>query len=288
MKKNLLLSSIFAVFLLVAQISIAQVETPRPSPGATLSQTVGLTDFEINYSRPGAKGRTIFGDLVPYGEVWRTGANSSTKIMFDMDITFGGTKVAAGEYAIYTIPGKDEWSVMLYKDLKMGGATDSYKKEDEVLRISVKPRMLNDMVETFTIDWSGFKNDGATLMMSWEKTAIDIPIMVGTDEQVMKNIDNILIKGPDAGTYYAAARYYHENGKDMELALEWMTKAVEMRPEAFWVLHRRAKLLADMGKTKEAIADAEKSLEMAKANEEGDYGYIKNNEELLAQLKGKK
>lgn len=288
--KHINVTTLLVLLMLVAQTGLAQISIPRPSPTATLTQAVGLTEFEINYSRPGVKKRTIMGDLVPYGKVWRTGANQATTIKFEHDIKMGGKDIAAGEYALYTMPGEKEWTVMIYKDTKLGGAVDNYKEADELTRFTVMPRKLNDMVESFTIDWSNFTNGGATLVISWENTALDIEVSVPTDEMVMTSIKDQLIepKGPGARTYAGAASYYADNGKDMEQALEWMNKAVELRPEAFWYVYRQAKLLRDLGKTKEAIAASEKSLEMAKASEDGDYGYIKNNEELLMELKKKK
>lgn len=287
MKIPLNIIALFAALLLLCQTATAQIETPRPSPLATVTQMVGLTEFTITYSRPGVKDREIFGSLVPYGQVWRTGANASTRMTFEDDVMIGGNKVPAGMYALYSIPGEKEWTIMIYKDLDLGGAVGDYDKTKELVRFTVKPRALNDKVESLTIDWSGFTSSGATLTMSWENTAIDIPVAVNTDDQVMAAINDQLIepKGPDARTYAAAATYYHENGKDLEMALKWMNKAVEMRPEAFWYIHRKAKILKDLGRKKEAIAAAEKSMELAKANEGGDYGYVKNNTDLLEALK---
>lgn len=265
----------------------AQINIPRPSPTATITQAVGLTEFVINYSRPGVKGRAVFGALVPYDKIWRTGANGATTIKFEHDVKLNGNEVAAGEYALYSIPGKEVWTLMLYKDLKLGGAVEAYKQDQESMRFTATPRALEDQVESFTIDWSHFKSEGATLTLSWENTAVDIAVEVPTDALVMAAIKDQLLepKGPDASTYAAAATYYIDNDMDKAQALEWMNQAVALRPEAFWYEYRQAKLLMELGRIEEAIAAAESSLAKAKANEGGDYGYVQSNEALLLELK---
>lgn len=273
------------MFLLTSLCGYSQIETPAPSPLATLQQKVGLVDVEITYSRPGKKDRVIFGELVPYGEMWRTGANASTKIKFGEDVTFGGQEVPAGEYALYLIPaeGETEWTVVVHKNLEHWGIGD-YKEEEDLVRFTIKPRKISETVETMTFEFSTFTSTGANLSFYWENTLLSIPIRVNTEEVVMAQIDEVMGE-PSAGDYRKAAVYYQENGKDMEKALVWITKAVELKPEAFWYLYNKASILHDLGKKKEAKAAATKSMEMAKVAENGDYGYIKKNEELLAKIK---
>jgi hypothetical protein len=278
--KFVVLASLFALSFSLE----AQIKTPAPSPTGEIEQMVGLTEVEIEYSRPGMKGREIFGSLVPYDKMWRTGANASTKITVSDKITMGGLEVPEGTYSIMTIPGKEEWTIILSKKLEMWGTGD-YDETMDLGRIVVKSNMLNDAVETFTIDFSHLTSTGAHLNMSWENTRVSIPIETNAMEEVEKQIKSVLIDGPGAGTYYQAGRFYLENGKDLDQALAWMSKACEMRPEAFWYLHQKAKILGELGKTKEAIATAEKSMEMAKNNDGGDFGYVKNNMDLIEKLK---
>ncbi len=277
--------------LLGATMAQAQIESPRPSPNASLTQTVGLTDFTISYSRPGVKGRTIFGDLVPYGKIWRTGANHCTVLKANGDFVLAGNAITAGEYGVYTIPGKEEWTIIISEQNDLWGTAD-YTEEKDVVRFKVKPQTLSDLVESFTIDFSNFTDEGATLTISWEKTIVKIPVTVDTDAMVMAQIEEHLLNGDgkelNASSYHNAAVFYHKKGKDLDQALEWMNKSIELNPKAFYYLYRKAKLLADMGEKKEAIKTAEASLEMAKANKDGDFGYAARNEALIAELKNKK
>ncbi|MBL4754292.1 MAG: DUF2911 domain-containing protein [Flavobacteriales bacterium] len=279
------LQSIALVALICLTLNVnAQIQTPAPSPTATLSQTVGLVDFEVIYSRPGKKDREIFGKLVAYGEVWRTGANASTKIKFNEDVTLGGKEVEAGEYSIYTIPGESEWTIIISKSLENWGA-DKYTETEDAARFTVKPTKLTDVVETFTIDFSNLTKDGANLILSWDNVRVSFPVGVKTDEAVMAAIKKTIIDGPSANDYRKAALYYQEKGEDLEMALKWIDIAIEKRADAFWYIHNKAQILADLGKKKEAIEAAEKSMEMAKVYKDGDFGYIKRNEELIAKIK---
>ena len=285
--KNLQIIAIAALTCLTINVN-AQIKSPAPSPGATINQTVGLVDIEVNYSRPGKKDRVIFGKLVPYGEVWRTGANAATKIKFDEKINIGGKDVDAGEYSIYTIPGEAEWTIIISKNKGSYDKDEYNMEEDDAARFTVKPAKLTDLVETFTIDFSSLTNNGANMDISWENTRVSIPIKVYTDEAVMAAIQSTIIDGPSAGDYRQAARYYLQEEKELETALEWINKAIEKKSDAFWYVYNKAEILAKLGKKKDAIAAAEKSMEMAKAYEDGDFGYIKRNEELIAKVKGKK
>lgn len=277
-------------FLLTATIVIgftslnAQIKAPKPSPLAEVEQTIGLTEIEVEYSRPGKKGREIFGALVKYDEIWRTGANASTKFETSEDIKVGGQELKAGKYALYTIPGKEEWTIIFHNNLKHWGVGD-YKQEEDALRIKVKPIITNKVVETFTIGFSHLTNNGAKMTLAWDVVEVSFDITVDTDAQLEKQINAVLLEGPSAGDYASGARYYMEKGKDLDKALAWINKAIDKKPDAFWYIHDKAKLLAKMNKKNEAITAANKSIEVAKANKQGDYGYIKKNEELIKGLK---
>lgn len=276
-----------AVVALLSLDAMAQIQTPRPSPLTTLNQKVALTTVEVVYSRPGAKGRKIFGDLVAFGEMWRTGANSITTVRFADAVSVNNRLVPAGKYALLAIPGEKEWTVILSKDSALAGVSD-YKEENDAARFMVRPRMLREAYESFTIDIHSFVDEGATLSIIWENTAIDLVITQDIDTKIEAAIKATLGGDPanvKASDYHSAAVYYMTKNKDLPQALAWMEKSVEMRPDAFWYVHRHAELLGQMDKKAEAIATAEKSLKMASENKDGDYGYAKRNEELIAKLK---
>jgi hypothetical protein len=264
----------------------AQLTTPQPSPAASVTQVVGLTDIVVKYSKPGMKGRTVFGDIVPFDKIWRTGANKSTSISLSTDVTIGGKEVKAGTYALFTIPGKSEWVVILNSNTELWGA-GGYEEEKDVARFTVKSSMLKDQVETFTIGFSHLDGANGHLNISWENTNVTILIETAATKMVEDQIKELLVDGPNAAIYYNAARFYLDNDKDLNQALTWINMAIDKRPDAFWYIHQKANIQAKLGNTKEAIATAEKSMNMAKENEDGDYGYVANNEKLIAELKKK-
>ncbi|HZG00678.1 MAG TPA: DUF2911 domain-containing protein [Chitinophagales bacterium] len=272
--------------LLVSQAAVAQtLKTPAASPKQTLEQDFALSTIKIEYSRPSAKGRTVFGELVPYGKMWRTGANQSTKITFGDDVTIDGKPLKAGTYALYTMPNKDSWDIMFYKDLKLGGDVADYKADQEALRIKAKPSSLGNMVETFTIGVNDITSTRAVVNIDWEKTRVQFPVTAEIDERIMKNID-LALASDSVPPYYTAANYYYENGKDMNKALEWANKAEAANPDAFWISHLKAKIQMKLNDYTGAITSAEKSL--AKAREEKSDDFIKMNEKLIAEANQKK
>ncbi|NND94778.1 MAG: DUF2911 domain-containing protein [Flavobacteriales bacterium] len=275
----------FIAFAMLTSTAItAQLKTPAPSPKCTISQAVGLAEIEVEYSRPGMKGRTIFGGLVPYGEMWRLGANASTKFRTDQDIMLGGMEVPAGEYALYATPNEKAWLITVHKDLTLSG-TGGYDAANDLGQIKVEAAKSSETFETLTIDFEGLTTEGADLTIRWENTKVVIPIVTKAIEQVEAQIKKQIIDGPGASDYASAARFYLSQEKDLELALTWIDEAIKGRPEAFWYVHNKAQILGKLGRTKEAISSAEKSMEMARTNEEGDYGYVRNNEKLISELK---
>ena len=277
------ITALFTAILLAAFFQVqAQISTPAPSPQSTVTQKVGLSDISITYSRPGVKGRKIFGELEPYGEVWRTGANALPKLKLSDDITFGGKPVPAGEYALLTIPDKSEWTVILSS--KLDGGEANYDEAQDVARVKVKSVKLADKVETFTIGFSDFTNDGANMNIMWENTKVSVPIKVEVDKKVMAQIEKTMAGGnASAGDYFQAASYYFTNDREPKQAMEWINKAVEMNDKQYWVMHLQAKLLEKNGKTAEAKAAAEKSMKLAQ--EAGNNDYVRMNKELIAGLK---
>ncbi|UII19756.1 DUF2911 domain-containing protein [Fulvivirga ligni] len=284
--KNLLLT---ALVLITSIGAYAQINIPQPSPTATLKQTVGLTEVEIVYSRPGLKGRKVFGDLLPYGEIWRTGANASTKITFGDAVKFGGKDVPAGTYALYTIPGEKEWTVIVHKNTSLWGA-GNYNQDEDLVRFTVPAKKLTEPVETFTMDLTDLTNNSANLDIIWEKTLVSIPLEVEIDSKVMAQIKSQITDATgevNPNLYASAATYYYESGKDLDQAAAWMDKAIAANPKAFWLMHNKAKILAKQGKKKEAIKTAQESMKLAKESPQGDFGYVKNNENLIAEINGK-
>ncbi|MEL6673323.1 MAG: DUF2911 domain-containing protein [Bacteroidota bacterium] len=258
----------------------AQISTPAPSPGSKIEQAVGLSTISIDYSRPGKKGREIFGDLVPYDKIWRTGANASTKITFSDDATVNGNKVPAGTYAIYTKPGKDKWTIMLYKDLRLGGNVGGYKAENELARFDVEPTTLPFSVESFTIMTGNLTSDAADVSMMWDNVMVSMNVKVEVDKRVMANIERVMA-GPAGGDYYQAALYYYNTDRDMDQAIEWINKAIDSRETPpFWMVTWKARMLGKKGDKMAAVAASKKAMELAK--EAGNADYVKINEDLLA------
>lgn len=265
----------------------AQIQTPQPSPAGSVTAVVGLTDIKVDYSRPRAKGRKIFGTdaavVVPFGKIWRTGANNGTKITFGDDVEVEGIKVAKGEYLIFSWPGATEWTIALYKDIKLGGNTDGYDKAQEAANFKVKPEKLTEKVETFTINIGDIADDSrsAKVQLAWENTSVKFGVKVDFDEKVMKSIETATRAG--ANNYYQAAVYYLENGKDLNKALDYVNVAVANNPSAFWILHQKAKIQKALGDKKGAKETATASLEAAKKANNRDYQMM--NEDLIKSLK---
>ena len=275
MKKIFVLFSLFLSMSAMAQT----IKTPAPSPTQTIKQDFALSSIEVVYSRPSAKGRTIFGDLVPYGKMWRTGANGATKVTFGEDVKVGGVAVKAGTYALYSIPSKDEWEIIINKGANNGGL-NGYKAEDDVARFKVKPSTLPFNVETFTIMLTDQTASSLKLFVIWGNQEAGFSVEANIDASIMKQIDGAM--NVDNRPYFAAASYYFEAGKDMAKALEWANKAVDAQPKAYWIAHLKAKIQAKMGDKAGAKATAMKSIELAKEGKNDDY--VALNEKLIATL----
>jgi hypothetical protein len=256
-----------------------QLRTPAPSPPQYVKQDFGLSAIEVSYSRPAVKGRKIFGDLVPFDKVWRTGANQATTIQFGDDVTIEGTKIPAGKYGLLTIPGASEWTIILSKQLDVTSPT-AYKQEQDQIRIREKPIDLPFSIENFTILFNNITSNSCELQLIWDKTIVVIPVKTDIDTRIMAEIDNTINK--DNRPYYSAAFYYLENGKDLNKALEWFDKAIEQDPKSFFVYYQKARCQAKLGKKKEAISTARQSIELAKAA--GNPDFIALNEKLIASL----
>ena len=274
--KKIFTSTIMVGLLFSLSTAVAQISAPAASPFAKLEQEIGLTNFTLEYSRPSAKGRTIFGDLLPWGTLWRTGANAPTTITFDKPVTIADKELAAGAYVITSVPGKDEWTVTFSQN------------DTEVAAAKIKPVAYPAFVETLTLQFDKLTDSSAELQILWEKTLVPVSIKLKTDEQVMAQIERFAAN-PEAllaGTYYQAASYYLETDRDLSKALEWVDKAIAANPNFFWQHRTRAQILAGLGKYDEAIAAAQVSTEKAKAANNADYPRL--NDKSIAEWKAKK
>lgn len=272
----------FVITLLaVALVSVsdAQLRTPAPSPPQTIKQDFGLASIELSYSRPGIKGRKIFGDLVPFGKVWRTGANSATTLTFGDDVTIGGKKIAAGKYGLLSIPDKTGWTLIISRQTDVTSPA-AYKPEEDVVRVTAVVSRLAAPVESFTIQFANIKPTRCDLQISWDRSMVVLPIATEIDSKIMSAIQEQM-KG-DKPPYYQAAMYYLENNKDLKQAEEWFGKAAADQNDAFWVFHQWANCLAKLGRKADAKEKATHSRELAQAAKNDDY--VKLNDKLLAQL----
>jgi len=259
-----------------------KISTPQPSPLGKISQRVGLTDIDIAYSRPGVKGRTIFGELVTFGKIWRTGANSNTKITFSSDVMMDGQTLKAGSYGLYSIPNKDTWEIIFYSEADKNGVPRDWDDNKIAAKTTVKVGSMPMNIETFTIAFNDVTSTSTIIGLLWEKTYVGIKIEVPTDQMVSATIDAVMAASPKAGDYYNAAIYYSQQDKDLKKANEWMEKAMSMiEKPGFWQLRQQSLIYAKIGETEKAIATAKKSLEGAKAAK--NEAYIKMNSESLKE-----
>lgn len=263
-----------------------KIEFPAPSQHATVKQRVGLTDVEIDYSRPNKNNREIFGGLVPYGKLWRTGANAVTKITFSKPVTLGGKQVPAGEYALFTIPTADEWTIIISKDAKVQSAAD-YKQENDAARITAKPEPNPNTVETFTISLGDVKGASATLNFLWDKTRVPVKLTTDDVEQVSKELDAAVAAGTplDPRTAYQAASFYYDNNKDMNQAAKWIDQALEKNPNAYFMHYKKAQIEAKLGNKKEAAAAAQKAIDILKKDKAPDESAIRNAQQIVDSSK---
>ena len=278
--KKLILSLLVVIFTISVS---AQVKTPQPSPFSKIEQKVGLTDITLEYSRPSMKGRTIFGDLVPYEKTWRTGANANTKITFSTDVIIDGQELKKGSYAIYTVPNKTSWDVIFYSDAKNWGTPKEWDQAKVAAKTTVNVESVPVKIETFTMNFDDLTNSSALLGMLWENIYVGVKIEVPTDKIVNTSIDKVMA-GPEAADYYAAAVYYLQEGKDINKAKMWINKAVDLTKDEprFWYLRQQSLILAKAGDKAGAIAAAKASL--AGAEKRGNDGYIKMNKEFLKKM----
>lgn len=273
---------IFVLAMIIANyVSEAQVKTPQASPKATSTQVVGLTNVEISYSRPSAKGRDVFNNLVPYGKLWRTGANENTTISFSDDVVIDGKTLPKGKYALFTTPKADNWEIFFYTALDNWGNPETWDESKVALKTTVKSEHIDRFVESFTIGINNLDNNFAHLELSWEKTIVAIKFEVPTAKIAMASIDKVLA-GPGAGDYFSSAQYLFQSNGDLTKALNYVNKALEMnKDKPFWYNRLKSLIQAKQGDKKGAIETAKISLASAEAAKNQDY--VKMNKDSIAE-----
>jgi hypothetical protein len=279
MKKLLLLAA--TAFVLSAQ---SQIRMPQPSPGQVITQDFGMGKLELTYSRPSIKGRQLFkenSELAPLGKVWRTGANSATKLKVTDPIAMGGKAVDTGSYAIFTIPGKSEWTIIINKDSKNWGT--NYAEQDDIFRFTVPAMKMKESVEVFTMQFANVKNESCELHLMWGNTAVSIPITTNIRDRIRAQVEQAVSADKVAArTYFTAANFYYELDKDYNKALSNVNKAVEADPKAFYMFLLKAKIEKELGDKVAAKASAEKCITLATEAKNDDY--IRSAKELISKL----
>jgi len=277
MLKKLLLGAGFCAIIITADAQ--PLRTPQPSTTQTIKQDLGIGSVELSYSRPGMKGRKIFGDLVPFGKVWRTGANNATTLTFSDSVTIGGTRLAPGKYGLLSIPDKDQWTLIISKQTDVTSPA-AYKQESDAARVTVKPVTTKEVAETFTMQFANVRSNSTDLQIMWDNVAVSLPISTDLESKIMAQINNLMNK--DNRPYFQSAMYYMETGKDLNQAVAWLDKAIEQNPSAYWVYHQKANALARLGKKTEAKTIAQKSMDLAREAKNDDY--VELNKKLLTSL----
>ncbi|MFT5964768.1 MAG: hypothetical protein ACI9L6_001516 [Flavobacterium sp.] len=273
---------LIALAIIITQFTIeAQVQTPQASPKATINQVVGLTDVEVVYSRPSARGRAVFGNLVPFGKLWRTGANENTIVSFSDDVVIGGKKLKKGKYALYTVPNIQSWEVVFYTTTDNWGTPAEFKEENVALRTTVKEESMPKAADTFTIGINGLDSNYAFLEISWENSFVAVKFEVPTQEKAIANVEKALA-GPSAGDYFSAAQFFYQSNGDINKARSYVDKALEMSAQKpFYYLRLKSLIQAKQGDKKAAIETAKVSLTASEAA--GNQDYAKMNKDSISE-----
>lgn len=271
---------IYLFAMAFSTLALAQVQTPQPSPAAKIEQTVGLTQVTIEYARPAMRGREIMGALVPYGEIWRTGANKNTIITFGDAVTVGDQTLAAGSYALYTRPGKEQWEVFFYTDTDNWGTPGAWEADKVAATLEIVPTKVDSMA-SFSIWIADLTNNGATLNLGWDTTKISIPFGVPTVAKATASIQEALKDDPKHRDYYSAAVYYLQEGQDLSQAKAWIEKAIEGKEDAYWYFRQYSLILEGLNEVDGAIAAAKTSLSLAE--KAGNMDYVRMNEAAIAK-----
>jgi tetratricopeptide (TPR) repeat protein len=276
--KNIVVT--IAIFM-ISVVGISQVKTPQASPKSVINQVVGLTEVEIEYSRPSARGRVVLGELVPFGKLWRTGANANTTISFSEDVVIDGKTLKKGKYALFTLPRIETWEIIFYTKTDNWGNPDTFSEENVALRAIVKPEMTSRNVETFTIDITNLDNNFAILNLMWEKTLVALKFEVPTQKTAIASIEKALA-GPTAGDYFSSAQFFYQSNGDLTKALTYVNKALELNTDKPFYYYRLKSLIqAKLGDKKGALETAKISLAASILAKNNDY--VKMNEDSILE-----
>ena len=274
----------FIICFSIVSVLSAQVNHPKASPLSITAQEVGLTSIKVEYSRPAVRGRKIFGGLVPYGRIWRVGANASTKITFENDVTIMGNVLEKGTYALYAFPEAEEWDIVFHENLThWGDGRKNYNPNEDVLRIKLVPGETKSFQENFLITFDKIQYNGLNLLLRWANTEIRIPIKIDTGSLMEIEIVKQLKDNPTAQTYYEAARYYQEQHIKYGTALEYLKKAIELGGDTYYFHRVKSLVEAALGDFKTAISSAHKSMELAALQDKDEF--VRMNEKNIAKWK---
>ncbi|MDA0794510.1 MAG: DUF2911 domain-containing protein [Bacteroidetes bacterium] len=275
------MKKIYLFTILICGFSFGQIQTPQPSPFSKIEQVVGLTDVTINYSRPALRNRVIMGELVPFGEMWRAGANANTTIEFSDAVVLSGQKLEAGKYAIFIRPGVSMWEVFFYTKTDNGGLPGEWDPKAVAAVAEILTTTLENPVESFTISIDDLDQNGAQLNFRWEKTQTSLKLEVPTDSNTMASIEKTMQGEPKAQDYYSAAIYYRETGRDLKKAKDWISKAIEMDSGKYWMYRQQALILHSLNENEAAIAASQTSLKLAIVA--GNQDYVRLNEKAIEE-----
>lgn len=264
-----------------AQAAAPKIEFPQASPACTIKQKVGLTDIEVTYSRPSAKGREVFGNVVPYGKVWRTGANAATKLVFSTPVKLNGKEIAAGTYALMTIPGKDEWTVIINKGSEQWGSY-KYDEKSDLVRFKVTPTKRDSDLETFTIEFNDLRENSAVMTLSWAKTNVPVKVEVDFADKLFAQIEEVMASDAKEKPYFQSAQFFSNHNHELAKALKWIDAAIKER-DAYYIVFVKAQILSKMGDKEGALAASKHSMELAVKADDGAYQKI--NTDFQASLK---
>lgn len=263
---------------------MAQINMPRISPDASIEQTIGLTEFSIDYGRPGKRGRQILGEIIPAERIWRVGANESTKFRISEDILVNGQRLKAGTYALYAFPHKEDWEVVFHNDTThWGDGRTAYNPDRDELRVTGVLTFTDEVVENFRIDFQNLTHNSGQMVWLWDNFKVTCQIEVFTDEHVMADIAEQMEKNPSRDTYYQAARYLQEQGKEQQNALSYLDRAEIIGGPTYYIYRVRALVLAQLERYEEAIQAAEESKILA--NMERKDEFVRLNEHSIEDWK---
>ena len=281
-------SIFFTILFLSSYFNYSQIKTPRVSPASAIEQMVGLTEIEVEYSRPSKRGRDIFGNVVPYGKIWRTGADNCTTISFSTDVVIDSQTIQSGKYSIFSIPNKESWDVILYSDTELWGVPRDWDEDKIVFKSTYKTNkpIVNSIDETFTISFLNITNNDVDMRFSWDYVSVSVNIVVPTKKIVSENIKQVMSGSPSPSDYYSAAVYYKQENINLDIALKWINKAIDLfENPRFYQLRQQSLIMAANKKYSDAIAVAKESLRLSIEADNKDY--VKMNKESILEWKNK-